>query len=577
MRTVRRLAAAVMLLACLPLGTAQAQSPRLNITGVGSELEDNIRVHLSIAREDCELPAWRERPLLRRANDESREALRALGYYRPELEMDFRRTEDCWTLEVRVQPGEPVRVRAVEVTLDGEAGDDPAFRTLLADAPMKPGDVLRHDRYEQLRNSLTRLAADRGYLDNRIITRELRVHAGEGVADAVIHMDSGVRYRFGIITIEQDILKPEFVDKFLPFEEGEPYDSVRLIDLQQALVDGNYFSDVRVRTETEARADGAVPIRVELTPRPRHAYLAGIGASTDIGPRLRLGYEHRYANRSGHRYNADMEFSPVRSGVGFNYEIPLQEPARERLNLMARYQTEDTDTVRSDLYGLGVSHTRQHDSGWLETRSLVYEREDYTVAGITDRSDLLMPGLSFSRVRADHPVFPRRGWRLYGGVRGAHEDLGSSVSFAQVHGRAKLITPFGPGRLITRGEGGATQADLVTELPSSVRFFAGGDNSVRGYGYQRLGPTNADGEVIGGRHLLTGSVEYEIPLFGKWSAAAFVDSGNAYDRIDDFDPKTGVGLGIRWRSPIGPIRVDIAHPVDGDENFRLHLTMGADL
>jgi len=100
---------------------------------------------------------------------------------------------------------------------------------------------------------------------------------------------------------------------------------------------------------------------------------------------------------------------------------------------------------------------------------------------------------------------------------------------------------------------------------------------VRGYGYQRLGPTNADGEVIGGRHLLTGSVEYEIPLFGKWSAAAFVDSGNAYDAIDDFDPKTGVGLGIRWRSPIGPIRVDIAHPVDGDENFRLHLTMGADL
>lgn len=565
------------MLLCLPLGLAQAQSPRINVSGVGAELEDNIRVHLSIAREECELPAWRERPLLRRANDETREALRALGFYRPDVAMDFRRTEDCWTLEINVQPGEPVRVRAVEVTLDGEARDDPAFRNLLNDAPMKPGEVLRHDRYEQLRNSLTRLAADRGYLDNQVLTRELRVQREQGVADAVIHMDSGVRYHFGTITLEQDILRPDFVRKFLPFQEGDPYDSVRLIDLQQALVDGNYFSDVRVRTLTEERADGAVPILVELTPRPRHAYLAGIGASTDIGPRLRLGYEHRYANRAGHRYNTELELSPVRSGVGFNYEIPLDEPSRERLNLMARYQIEDTDTLRSELYGLGVSHTRQHDSGWLETRSLVYEREDYTVAGVTDRSDLLMPGLSFSRVRADHPVFPRRGWRLSGGVRGAHESVISSVSFVQFNGRAKLITPLGPGRLITRAEGGATQADLVTELPSSVRFFAGGDNSVRGYGYQRLGPTNADGEVIGGRHLLTGSVEYEIPLFGKWSAAAFVDSGNAYDAIEDFDPKTGVGLGVRWRSPIGPIRVDIAHPVDGDENFRLHLTMGADL
>src|SRR5690606_3965308 len=113
------------------------------------------------------------------------------------------------------------------------------------------GDRLRHDRYDQLRNALTRLAADRGYLDNRVVTRELRVYAGEGHADAVIHMDSGERYRFGTITLEQEILDPAFIGKFLPFEEGDPYDSTRLIDLQQALVNGGYFAEVRVRTETE--------------------------------------------------------------------------------------------------------------------------------------------------------------------------------------------------------------------------------------------------------------------------------------------------------------------------------------
>jgi translocation and assembly module TamA len=575
----RRVAArlALTLVTVLLLGIAHAQTPRITITGAGEEAEENIRAHLSIAREPCELPEWRERPLLRRAERETLEALRALGYYRPTVEFDFQRVEDCWQLSIAVERGEPVRVRRVNVTLEGEAADDDAFRALLEDAPLKEGERLRHDRYEQLRNALTRLAADRGYLDNSVITRELRVHADEGYADALIHMDSGVRYRFGAVRLEQDFLRPEFVDKFLPFEEGEPYDSRSLIDLQQALVDSGYFADVRVRTDSEARADGAVPVLVALTPRGRHAYLAGIGFSTDIGPRLRLGFENRYANRRGHRYNAETELSPVRSGVGFNYEIPLDDPSRERINLMARYQTEDTDTLRSDIYGLGVSHTRQHHSGWVETRSLTYEREDYTVADVTDRTDLLMPGLSFTRVRADHPVHPRRGWRLSGSVRAASEDIISSVSFIQFHGRAKLIVPLGPGRLLTRAEGGATQADELIELPSSVRFFAGGDQSVRGYGYQRLGPTNVDGDVIGGRHLLTGSVEYEIPIVGRWSAAAFVDSGNAYDRIEDYDPRTGVGIGMRWRSPIGPIRVDIAHPVGGDENFRLHLTMGADL
>ncbi|WP_232199425.1 autotransporter assembly complex protein TamA [Thioalkalivibrio thiocyanodenitrificans] len=564
-------------LLAVSLGTVRAQSPEITIAGAGEEARENISAHLSIAREDCALPEWRERPLLRRAEQEAREALRALGYYRPEVTLDFLRTEDCWRLTLDVAQGDPVTVRHVDITLDGEAAGDEAFQALIQDSPIREGDRLRHDRYEQLRSALTRLAADRGYLDNRIITRELRVHAEQGYADIVIHMDSGNRYRFGTVTLDQDILDPGYIGKFLPFQEGDPYDSRVLIDLQQRLVDGGYYAEVRVRTDTEARADGHVPIRVTLTPRKKFAYMAGIGASTDIGPRLRLGFEHRYANRAGHRYSTEMELSPVRSGVGFNYEIPLDDPSRERINLMARYQTEDTDTVRSDLYGIGVSHTRQHDSGWIETRSLTYEREDFTVADVTDRTDLLMPGLSFTRVRADHPVSPTRGWRLYGSVRGASEDVVSSVSFLQVHGRAKLIIPLGPGRLLTRAEGGATEANLLTDLPSSVRFFAGGDNSVRGYGYQRLGPTNEDGNVIGGRHLFTASAEYEIPIVGRWRAAAFLDWGNAYDSIDDFDPRTGVGVGVRWISPIGPIRVDIAHPVDGDDRFRLHLTMGADL
>jgi translocation and assembly module TamA len=564
-----------LLLLCA--GAVQAQSPQILVPGLDDELADNIRAFLSIAREPCELVAWRERHLLGRAEEEARDALRAFGYYRPEITLDLRRVAGCWRLDVHVTPGERVRVRRVDVTLTGAAAEDPAFEALLADAPLKVGDPLRHDRYEDLRNGLTRLAADRGYFDSRILVRELRIDTGEAAADAVIHLDSGPRYAFGEVSLEQDILHPERLRKFLPFAEGEPYEARRLIDLQQRLVDSDYYSEVRVRTETEARAGGRVPILVTLTPRKRHAYLAGIGASTDIGPRLRLGFENRYANQLGHRYHFDLALSPVRSGAGFNYEIPLADPTRERINLLTRYQTEETDTAESDIFGVGISHSRQYLSGWVATRSLSFEREDYTVAGVTDRSDLLMPSFALTRVHADHPLNPQRGWKLYGSTRGAHEEAGSTVSFAQFHGRAKLILPLGTGRLITRAEGGATLADILVELPSSVRFYAGGDDSVRGYGYQKLGPQDASGEVIGGRHVLTGSLEYEHPLGGRWSAAAFVDAGNAYDRYEDYEPVIGVGLGIRWRSPIGPIRVDFAHPLDSDDDFRLHLTMGPDL
>src|SRR5690606_2460729 len=144
-------------------------------------------------------------------------------------------------------------------------------------------------------------------------------------------------------------------------------------------------------------------------------------------------------------------------------------------------------------------------------------------------------------------------------------------------GRAKLIFPLLGGRIISRADAGFTEADELIELPSSVRFFAGGDNSVRGYAYESLGPTNDDGDVVGGRHLLTGSIEYDHLFLPSWSAAIFIDGGNAFDTVDTFEALYGYGVGIRWRSPIGPIRLDVAGPSDQRDAFRIHVSMGPDL
>jgi translocation and assembly module TamA len=156
--------------------------------------------------------------------------------------------------------------------------------------------------------------------------------------------------------------------------------------------------------------------------------------------------------------------------------------------------------------------------------------------------------------------------------------MGSTISLLQGRANAKLIHGLGTGRLILRGEAGATAGAGVEELPSSLRFFAGGDTSVRGFGFQQLGPVDDDGNLIGGRYLLVGSVEYDHPIGGgKWGVAIFIDLGNAFNDFNDYELKGGGGVGLRWRSPVGPLRLDLAHAPDSNDNFRIHFTMGPDL
>ena len=571
--TLRRLLLSLSL--ALTATSALAASPSLQLTGVEGEPRDNILAHVAIGNEPCELASWRERAMQRNARRNADTALRALGYYSPTLTTRLTRTSDCWTLDMQVTTGPRVTVSEVQMTVTGPAENDPAFREALANPVLKAGDPLRHDRYEQMRNTLSRLAADRGYFDSQMVEHRLEVDVPRQQAVIVLHLESGPRYRFGDVTLEQDVLHPELAQRFIPFAPGDPYDSRQLINLQQSLNSSGYYGNVRISSEPDPQTR-RVAVAATTTARAKHGYLAGIGFSTDIGPRLRLGYENRRVNRRGHRYSFEMEASPVRSGAGFNYEIPI-EPNREKVTFSAGYRDEETDTSDSERYRLGVAHQLELKSNWIATTSLEFEREYFTVADIRDRTDLLMPGFELARTRGDHPVYPQHGWHLSGKVRFAEQALASSVSFVQFRGRAKLIFPLLGGRVISRADVGVTEADELVELPSSVRFFAGGDASVRGYAYESLGPTNDDGDVVGGRHLLTGSVEYDHLFLPSWSAAIFVDGGNAFDTLDTFEAVYGYGVGIRWRSPIGPIRLDVARPSDQRDAFRIHVSMGPDL
>ena len=554
------------------------EAPALRIDGGTNEQRKNIQAFIPMTRYECELPGFREPGIRRTAEDRSRQALRALGHYQPTLNISIARTETCWDLVIEVDPGPGARFSAVDVRVTGAGETDPAFIAVVSNPGIAPGDPLRHDAHDHLRSRLLRVASDRGYLDAELTESRLRVDPESGEAQISMHLDSGPRYQFGPIRLEQDILRDDFVARLFPFEPGEPYSSRQLIQLQRNLGDSGYFESVRVRPLLDQRQGGEIPILVEAEPRKRTAYEIRLGYSTDIGPRLGMALDRRYANRRGHRYEAELELSEKRSGVGFSYDIPLADPLNDSLRLFTSYRMEDTASSKSKRFQVGTNRVQQHASGWRTTQGIRYEYEDFTVGEVSDISRLLVPSYRVSRTEADDPVYPRRGYRIDLLGQGASEALASDFSFVQARGNAKYISGLGSGRVILRAEAGATAGVGVEELPSSLRFFAGGDTSVRGFGFQQLGPTDESGDVIGGRHLLVGSVEYDHPIGqGNWGAAVFLDAGNAFNDFDDYELKGGAGVGIRWRSPIGPLRFDLAHAPDSRDSFRIHFTMGPDL
>ncbi len=312
--------------------------------------------------------------------------------------------------------------------------------------------------------------------------------------------------------------------------------------------------------------------------RPKYKFTSGIGYGTDTGPRLTLGWENRRVNSAGHRFTSALTLSDISSGASALYSIPLRDPSRERLEFLASRLTEDTSTADSRTSILGVRRIKVRADKWLETLYLNAQQESFRVGADSGHSTLLLPGINWTRTRKRTGAYLQSGDRLFFEVKGTDAWLGSDTRFVQVVGKGKLIKAINKkSRVLLRLDLGVSEVGTFSELPASQRFFAGGDQSVRGYAYNSLGPEDETGEVIGGRYLMVGSLEYERRVLDKWSVALFYDVGNAMDVLTD-PLMHGAGIGVRWQTPIGPVRIDIASALDkADRPLRLHLFFGPDL
>ncbi len=575
-------------------GTAHARGTidKVSIEGLDkgddAEMIENIEVSLSLYQTIGKVQGEsRLEYLLNQAQDQTRAALEPFGYYSPTITVDAPRNGDKITVVIHVDKGEPVRVRQSHIVLTGWAEEDQYLQRDVAEFQPAVGQVFSHPQYEASKVRITRRLAERGYFDADFTQRRVEITRAEHAADIDLGWDSGRRYDMGPVRFQYDYFKPGLFDPLVYWEEGSYYHEGKLDRLRESLNKLGYFGTIDIQPKPEeADADGRVPIDVRLERAKRTVYTAGLSYGSESGPGVRGGIERRYINSRGHKMDTQLDFAQKRKSLTTAYRIPAFAWLDGWYSFTAGYYDEQTDYIDLRNVKLSASRSGELNDHWTAIASINALRERWRYS-TNDQPDpfyqyatFVYPQLEAVYSGVDNRTFPTRGMAARMFVRGGVEGVGSDTSFAQAYAQVFWFHGFGANdRLILRGEGGTTwTADLVS-MPPSLRFFAGGDNSIRGYAFREVGPRTPppDKYALGAKHVLTGSVEYERYLNNSpWGAAVFVDTGSAFDDTPDFH--TGIGVGLRWKSPIGPVRVDVAHGLDDpDSQFQLYINIGANL
>jgi translocation and assembly module TamA len=585
---VSRLATALVMLAAaaVPLSARAAESLRVEIDGLGGELRKNALANLTIEakRKDKDLDESRIRRLHGQAPEEIQQALQPFGYYRVVVDASLRHEGTTWVAHYKVEEGPQLAVTSRDVQVLGDGASDGGFQQVVRSFPLHEGEALMQVAYEAGKKAFDDYAAANGYLDAKFQVSQIQIDLATYTSSVVLHYATGPRYRFGPVRFNQHLLRPSLLQGYVRFKEGDPLSANQLLLLQESLADSTYFQRVEVVPRRDEAIGVEVPIDANLLPARPQKWSAGLGYGTDTGPRASLGLELRHLNELGHRFTSEGKVSLVEKSFRADYLIPGGYPRTDVLDFTVAYADLRPKTSHSENLLAGPSYTYSLGR-WRQAVALDYQRVTYTVGVDKGTSGLVIPQDTWSRVYSDDRIYPSHGERYTFVVRGGAKALASDVNFAQASADAKFVQSLDQRRrfrLISRATAGYTWTSDFHRLPPIERFFAGGDQSVRGYAYQGIGARDVKGNVIGGPDTAVGSVEVEYRLeqwqrLQKFGVAAFYDAGTAGFSFGG-GIQQGTGLGIFWISPIGLVRVYVATALSlPGHPLRLHLTIGPDL
>jgi translocation and assembly module TamA len=559
----------------LLLAPSAVAANRIELTGVTGERRDNINLYLaSFAPAQINKSARFKNRVARQI----RQALRGLGYYQVLIDFEDKTDGDDYVLLAKITAGKYVFIDLLDLQMHGDAVRDDEFIRLQRSMAPRKGERMHHGKYEAYKKALLNLAHRKGYFDATFRRAELQVTPGKRQGKLYLYFDSGVRYRFGEIRFEGSQIRHARLQTLVPFNSGDPYSTEQLAKLNQKLAATAWFAGIDLDVDPQARQHGQIPVDVRLTPAVRNTVETGVGFATDVGARLKLNWDKPWLNNRGHSLTTALAVSNPEQSLEVGYKFPLRDAANDYYQLSFGYQHKDLVDTRSTSYNLKGERRWIFGDDWRPGMSIRWLYEDYYQGIQQDKSNLLLPGLLISRNKDSGGSMPRQASALLLTAEFANKSWGSDTDFIWLYGRAGRIGSLSDNsRWLVKLEAGAILQESVSSIPPSLRFFAGGDNSIRGYGYQTISPLDETGQLTGASRLATASAEYQYRVKGDWWLAAFTDYGSAWNDSADF--KRSLGLGVRWASPVGPVRLDFAYGLDRDPQgkFRLHFTLGPEL
>ncbi|HEY2337756.1 MAG TPA: BamA/TamA family outer membrane protein [Burkholderiales bacterium] len=568
-------------LACVLLAApARAQEAevkyRLEIDAP-KELREALKTGLQLERWQADEQMSPE--LLRRLADEAvaeaTQAAAAYGYFSARVSYTLDRDASPWLIALHVTPGERTAIAAVQLDFAGPAVSDPEAAKLLArvrrEWTLRPGMPFTQEAWEDAKRDAVRRLSSWRYAAARIAASRADVDAGKHEARLSVTLESGPPFRVGALEVRGNKRYPDrVVANPNPTKPGDTYDRELLAIYAQRLMQTGYFASARADVEADPARAGDAPVRASVIEGSSQQVETGLSWNTDVGPRLELSYRDVDVRDSSWRWRNTLRLDKDTQEIRTDLDSPPQKGGNWWNGFAgARHSIVQNDDVTSTSGGLTYNFPgRASPSSLLIAATFEEER---LPGAAPDQRNALFFGAHYGFRSTDDLILPRRGF--FGNVTaGGAPGQVSTTSFGRFTGTANLLLPLGRrDDLTVRGEGGIVVARRREGIPSQYLFRTGGDQTVRGYAFESLGVQRGDA-VIGGRYMAWGSVEATHWMSDVWGLAAFVDAGDAWD-IGNFDPAVGEGVGARFRTPIGPVRVDIAYG-EKTNAWRLHFSVG---
>jgi translocation and assembly module TamA len=576
-RCLRGVRLAFLSLACAATPALAKLDYRVEIEAP-RDLKATLEKGLNIVRwrTDPEMDADRLKRLVDEAVRESREAAATEGYFSARVQAEVDSSAEPWVVRLRVEPGERTRVREVEIRFSGPATTDgearPRLERVRENWALRRGQPFREDAWESAKRQAVRELAGWRYAAAAVAKSEARINPEDHSASLFVELSSGPPFRFGELRITGAKRYPDaLIENLVPVRPGDVYDREKVILYQRRLLESGYFASVQAEIDAQPQLAEAAPLRVSVIEAPQHHVESGIGYNTDVGPQLQARYTNEDVLGSAWRFGSSLNLDRKIQ----NLQLDLDTPPRSGgvwNNMFARARDQDIENEITREVAVGISQV--YGAAEAPYSYIVSAHaEDQRIGGIiSDTAHAVYFGARKSFRRTDALISPRQGYVLSGEVGGSPHAL-SSQTFLRGVASASLFFPLGVnGDLLLRGQAGAVRSAAREGIPSTFLFRTGGDQTVRGYAFESIGVAQA-GAVVGGRRLLVGSMEYTQWIGENWGVATFFDAGNAWDTGVRTDVSTGYGVGARFRTPIGPIRADLAYGARTSD-WRLHFSVG---